>query len=71
MELPYTFPYVPWTIIRAMSYVKMIRGVHQRVQFDKEPESAMPYKWIWLDPKRVDAWFEQRKEDAKRNISNP
>ena len=64
--LPFEVPYVPWTIIRALSYVRMIRNVYQRVAYDPNPENAVPLRHIWLNPKRVEAWFKQRKEDARR-----
>jgi len=67
IKLPFTFSYVPWTITRALGYVRQIKNIYQRVQYDKTPENAMPLKHFWLDAKRVDAWFQMRNEDARRN----
>ena len=65
--LPFEVPYVPWTIIRALGYVRMIRGVYQRVQYDATPETAVPLKHLWLSPKRTEAWFRERREHARSN----
>lgn len=67
IKLPFTFPYVPWTIVRALSYVRQIKNVFQRVQFDADSETATPLRHFWLDSRRTDAWFKQRQEDARRN----
>ena len=66
-KLPFEFPYVPWTIVRALSYVRMIKNIYQRVAYDKEPDMAIPPRWFWGDSKRIDAWFQMRQEDARRN----
>ena len=68
IKLPFTFPYVPWTIVRGLNYVRQIKNVFERVQFDHDPDSATPLHHIWLSPKRVDAWFKMRQEDARRNL---
>ena len=70
IELPFEFPYVPWTITRALGYVRMIKNIYQRVAYDKEPSTATPPKWWWLSgsSKRIDAWFKQRQEHARRNV---
>jgi len=65
--LPFEIPYVPWTIIRALSYVRMIRNVYQRVAYDYEPRNAVPLRHLWLSPKRTNAWFKMRQEDARHN----
>ena len=65
IKLPFKFPYVPWTIVRALSYVRMIKNVHQRVQYDSSPETAYPLRYMWLDGKRVNAWFKMRQEHGR------
>lgn len=68
IELPFEFPYVPWTVMRAMGYVRQIKNIHQRVAYDKEPEMAMPPKWWFLgSSRRIDAWFKMRQEHARRD----
>lgn len=68
IELPFEFPYVPWTVMRALGYVRQIKNAYQRAAYDPEPERALVPRWIMLDAKRVDAWHKQRKEDyARRN----
>ena len=68
IKLPFTFPYIPWTITRALGYVRQIKNIYQRVQYDAKPEFATPLRHMWLgNPKRIDAWFKMRQEDARRN----
>ncbi len=68
IELPFEFPYVPWTVTRALSYVRTIKGIYQRVAYDREPERAKPPKWWFLgSPKRIDEWFKMRQEHARRD----
>ena len=66
IELPFEFPYVPWTITRALGYVRMIKNAYQRAAYDPEPDRALAPKWFMLDSKRVDAWHKQRKESHAR-----
>ncbi len=62
IELPFEFPYIPWTIVRVLGYVKMIQNVYQQVAYDKEPERAKPLDHLFLHVKRIAAWFQLRRE---------
>ncbi len=52
----------PWTWCRMLTLVRRVQGIYERASLDKEPENAVPPRWMFWERKETDKWFEDRQK---------
>lgn len=56
----------PHRWVRVLRLAKHVQNVYERAQMEKEPESAVPPRWMWFEEwDRLEQWWKNRRDEIQ------